>query len=163
VSEFRLQAGGKATLEESQSFAPWGIMAPKLAQGPNELAGELAGVADHCVGRHALLRGAGVTARCLTAGGFSFRTPPCSNVASLLVDPADGLGPLGRSRHFNTGRAQLRSVAALPAWPWSSLHGLMTPRLRPSWYAPDAALDHAGGSKDTAAGRAKYLDYLARV
>jgi hypothetical protein len=37
----------------------------------------------------------------------------------------------------------------------------MNPKLRPSWYVPDAALDHAGGLKDTPAGRAKYLDYLA--
>jgi hypothetical protein len=28
---------------------------------------------------------------------------------------------------------------------------------------PDAALDHAAGLKDSAARRAKYLDYLARL
>jgi hypothetical protein len=80
---------------------------------------------------------------------------------SLLVDPAGGLDPLCHSIHLNPVRAKLGSVAQLPAWPWSSLHGLMAPKLRPSWYASDAALDHAAGLKDSAAGRAKYLDYLA--
>jgi putative transposase len=80
---------------------------------------------------------------------------------SLLVDPAGGLGPLCHYIHLNPVRARLRPVAGLPAWRWSSLHWLMAPRLRPAWYAPDAALEHAGGLKDTPAGRAKYLDYLA--
>ena len=80
---------------------------------------------------------------------------------SLLVDPAVGLGPLCHYIHLNPMRAKLRSVAQLAEWPWSSLHWLMAPKLRPSWYVPDAALDHAGGLKDTPAGRAKYLDYLA--
>jgi REP element-mobilizing transposase RayT len=80
---------------------------------------------------------------------------------SLLVDPAGGLGPLCHYIHLNPVRARVRPVAQLPAWPWSSLHWLMAPRLRPAWYAPDTALQHAGGLKDTPAGRAKYLDYLA--
>jgi putative transposase len=80
---------------------------------------------------------------------------------SLLVDPAGGLGPLCHYLHLNPVRAKLRPVAQLPVWPWSSLHWVMNPKLRPSWYVPDAALDHAGGLKDTPAGRAKYLDYLA--
>ena len=80
---------------------------------------------------------------------------------SLLVDPADGLGPHCHYIHRNPARAKLRPVAQLPDWPWSSLHWLMAPKLRPSWYAPDAALDHAGGLKDTPAGWAKYLDYVA--
>ena len=80
---------------------------------------------------------------------------------SLLVDPAGGLGPLCHYLHLNPVRARVRPVAQLPAWPWSSVRWLMTPKLRPAWYAPDAALEHAGGLKDTPAGRAKYLDYLA--
>ena len=80
---------------------------------------------------------------------------------SLLVDPADGLGPLCHYIHLNPVRARLRPVVQLPTWPWSSLQWLMTPRLRPAWYAPDAALQHAGGLKDTPAGRGKYLEYLA--
>lgn len=79
---------------------------------------------------------------------------------SLLVDPAGGLGPLCHYLHLNPVRAKLRPVAQLPDWPWSSLHWLMNPHLRPSWYSPDAALDHAGGLKDTPAGRAKYGEYL---
>lgn len=80
---------------------------------------------------------------------------------SLLVDPEGGLGPLCHYIHLNPVRAHLRPVSQLPQWPWSSLHWLMTPRLRPAWYDPQAALDHAGGLKDTLAGQKKYLDYLA--
>ena len=80
---------------------------------------------------------------------------------SLLVDPDGGLGPLSHYIHLNPVRAHLRPVAQLPEWPWSSLHWLMAPKLRPAWYDPGAALGHAGGLLDTAAGRKKYLDYLA--
>lgn len=37
----------------------------------------------------------------------------------------------------------------------------MEPKRRPVWYRPQAFLDHAGELADTAAGRCKYLDYLA--
>ena len=37
----------------------------------------------------------------------------------------------------------------------------MQPKRRASWYDPAAALGHAGGLKDTLAGRKKYLEYLA--
>jgi REP element-mobilizing transposase RayT len=80
---------------------------------------------------------------------------------SLLVDPDGGLGPLSHYIHLNPVRAHLRPVATLPDWPWSSLHWLMRPKLRPAWYDPVAALGHAGGLADTPAGRKKYLDYLA--
>jgi len=80
---------------------------------------------------------------------------------SLLVDPAGGLGPLCHYIHLNPVRAHQRPVAELPAWPWASVHWLTQPRLRPSWYDPTAALAHAGGLKDTSAGRNKYLEYLA--
>jgi len=80
---------------------------------------------------------------------------------SLLVDPAGGLGPLCHYIHLNPVRAHVRSLAQLPDWPWSSLHWLVTPKLRPAWYDPGAALEHAGGLPDTPAGRKKYLDYLA--
>ena len=36
----------------------------------------------------------------------------------------------------------------------------MTPKVRPAWYDPGAALAHAGELKDSAAGRKKYLAYL---
>ncbi len=80
---------------------------------------------------------------------------------SLLVDPDGGLGSLCHYIHLNPVRAHLRRVEQLPEWPWSSLHWLMAAKLRPAWYDPSAALAHAGGLRDTAAGRKKYLDYLA--
>ena len=80
---------------------------------------------------------------------------------SLLVDPDGGLGPLCHYIHLNAVRAQLRPVEELSEWRWSSLHGLMNPKLRPAWYDPMAALGHAGGLADTPPGRKKYLDYLA--
>jgi REP element-mobilizing transposase RayT len=52
---------------------------------------------------------------------------------SLLVDAAGGLGPPCHSIHLNPVRAKLWSVAQLPAWPWSSVHGLMAPKPHPSW------------------------------
>ena len=44
---------------------------------------------------------------------------------SLLVDPADGLGPLCHYIHLNPMRARLRPVVQLPTWPWSSLQWLI--------------------------------------
>ena len=80
---------------------------------------------------------------------------------SLVVDPVEGLGPLCHYIHLNAVRARVRPVERVAEWPWSSLRWLMEPKRRAAWYAPDAALAHAGGLKDTAAGRAKYLAYLA--
>lgn len=80
---------------------------------------------------------------------------------SLIVDPDGGLGPLCHYIHLNPVRARLRPVEQLPVWPWSSVSWLMEPKRRPGWYEPGAALDHAGGLKDTPAGRKKYLEYLA--
>lgn len=80
---------------------------------------------------------------------------------SLFVDPDGGLGPLCHYIHLNPVRARLRPVADLPEWRWSSVSWLMEPKQRPSWYEPTAALTHAGGLKDTAVGRNKYLEYLA--
>lgn len=80
---------------------------------------------------------------------------------SLCVDPAGGLGPLCHYIHLNPVRARVRPVEALPEWPWSSVRWLVSPKLRPAWYDPTAALDHAGGLRDTPAGRKKYLEYLA--
>jgi hypothetical protein len=80
---------------------------------------------------------------------------------SLVVDPVEGLGPLCHYIHLNPVRARVRPVERLAEWPWSSVRWLMEPKRRAAWYAPEAALAHAGGLKDTAAGRAKYLEYLA--
>jgi REP element-mobilizing transposase RayT len=79
---------------------------------------------------------------------------------SLVVDPAEGLGPLSHYIHLNPVRARLCPVAELPAQRWTSLGWLMEPKHRPDWYDPSAALAHAGDLPDTPAGRRKYLEYL---
>jgi putative transposase len=79
---------------------------------------------------------------------------------SLLVDPLGGVGPLCHYIHLNPVRAGLCTVPKLPAWPWSSVRWLLEPSLRPDWYDPTAALEHAGGLKDSPAGRENYVEYL---
>lgn len=79
---------------------------------------------------------------------------------SLIVDPGEGLGPLCHYIHLNPARAGLCKAEALPRWRWSSMYWMANPRLRPKWYDPAAALDHAGGLSDTPAGRRKYVEYL---
>lgn len=79
---------------------------------------------------------------------------------SLVVDPDGGLGPLCHYIHLNPVRARLRAVGELPAYRWTSLGWLMDPELRPDWYDPLPALEHAGGLPDTAAGRRSYVRYL---
>lgn len=79
---------------------------------------------------------------------------------SLLVDPDGGLGPLCHYIHLNPVRAKLRPAAALADYRWTSLPWLFNPKIRPAWYHPQPALEHAGGLADTPAGRKKYLDYL---
>ncbi|MBP6864015.1 MAG: transposase [Candidatus Didemnitutus sp.] len=80
---------------------------------------------------------------------------------SLMVDPDGGLGPLCHYIHLNPVRAKLRPVSALPDYAWTSLPWLLNPKRRPAWYHPEPFLNHAGQLADTAAGRRKYLDYLA--
>jgi REP element-mobilizing transposase RayT len=80
---------------------------------------------------------------------------------SLMVDPAEGLGPLCHYIHLNPVRARLCGVADLPAHRWTNLGWLMRPKQRPEWSSPDPALVHAGGLADNASGRGKYLEYLA--
>jgi putative transposase len=77
------------------------------------------------------------------------------------VDPDQGLGPLCHYIHLNPVRAQLCAVEQLPAWPWSSVRWLLQPKVRPAWFDPEPALEHAGGLKDTPAGQRNYLEYLA--
>jgi len=79
---------------------------------------------------------------------------------SLITDPAEGLGPLCHYIHLNPVRAHLCSSEKLAEWRWTSVSWLMDPSLRPAWYDPRAALDHAGSLVDTPAGRQKYLEYL---
>lgn len=80
---------------------------------------------------------------------------------SLIVDPDEGLGPLCHYIHLNPVRARLCQPAELPAQRWTSIGWLMEPKLRPVWYEPRPALEHAGGLPDTPADRRKYLEYLA--
>lgn len=79
---------------------------------------------------------------------------------SLIVDPDEGLGPLCHYIHLNPIRAKVSSMTGLSEWRWSSLHGMMHAKLRPPWFSPEAALNHAGGLTDTPNGRRKYLKYL---
>ena len=51
-------------------------------------------------------------------------------------------------------------MADLSEWRWSSLHWLTHPKIRQSWYSPEAALNHAGELSDTPGGRRKYVKYL---
>jgi hypothetical protein len=80
---------------------------------------------------------------------------------SLIVDPAEGLGPLCHYIHLNPVRAKLCTVAALRRERWTSLRWLIEPGQRPAWYDPAPALAHAGELADTPAGRQKYREYLA--
>ena len=57
-------------MEERQGVAPRGLIAETMAYGPDELAGELGGVADHFLSRNALPSGAGLTAGRLPTRGF---------------------------------------------------------------------------------------------
>jgi REP element-mobilizing transposase RayT len=79
---------------------------------------------------------------------------------SLIVDPGDSLGPLCHYIHLNPVRARIVTAEALTDYPWTSLRWLTHPRERRSWYSPNDSLDHAGGLKDTAAGRRCYMQYL---
>ena len=80
---------------------------------------------------------------------------------SLLIDPADALGPLGHSIHLNPVRTGITTVERLGDGPWSSLRWLLRPKERATWFRPMACLQHAGGLADTPAGRQKYAEYLA--
>lgn len=78
---------------------------------------------------------------------------------ALLVAP-EAIGAVCHYIHLNPVRAGLVAAAQLPAWPWTSLTQLVRPRRRPRWLSVTAALDHAGGLRDTPAGRKRYAAYL---
>ena len=80
---------------------------------------------------------------------------------SPIVDPGEALGPLCHYIHLNPVRAGVVTVEPLADWPWTSLRWLITPKERAAWFRPEASLAHAGGLADTAAGRRKYVEYLA--
>jgi len=79
---------------------------------------------------------------------------------SLLVDSGSHLGALCHYIHLNPIRARVCRVDDLKSWPWSSLHWMLNPKLRPEWFSPVAALDHGGGWPDTTKGHRLYVDYL---
>lgn len=79
---------------------------------------------------------------------------------SLAVEPS-GLGVLCHYIHLNSVRAKICTSETVAAWPWSSLSWLVQSKLRAKWFTPAAALVQAGELSDTAAGRRKYLQYLA--
>jgi len=79
---------------------------------------------------------------------------------SLMVDPAEGLGPLCHYIHLNPVRAKVCPISQLARWPWSSLSWLTNPKQRLPWFVPETALTHAGELADTPAGRRKYVEYL---
>lgn len=78
---------------------------------------------------------------------------------SLAVEPA-GLGALCHYIHLNPVRAKICTLKTLDQWPWSSLQGLLQPKLRAKWFTPVAALEQAGELADTPAVRRNYLKYL---
>lgn len=80
---------------------------------------------------------------------------------SLVVESGEPLGALCHYIHLNPVRAGICTSSGLADWPWTSIYWLKRARLRPSWWSPVDALLAAGDLRDTAAGRRRYLDYLA--
>ena len=79
---------------------------------------------------------------------------------SMLVDSGSSLGTLCHYLNLNPIRARVCRGDDLPSWPWSSLPWMLNRKLRPQWFSPVAALDHAGGLPDTPRGHRLYLEYL---
>jgi len=79
---------------------------------------------------------------------------------SMLVDSGSYLGTLCHYINLNPIRARVCRGDDLPSWPWSSLPWMLNRKLRPQWFSPVAALDHAGGLPDTPRGHRLYLEYL---
>jgi putative transposase len=79
---------------------------------------------------------------------------------SLIVEEDTYLGALLHYVHLNPVRAKMMDVAALRDYRWSSYFYLWNPRKRPQFMDLSAALEHAGGLRDTPAGRKKYREYL---
>ena len=78
---------------------------------------------------------------------------------ALPVEP-DAVGAVCHYIHLNPVRARLVEVGDLSSYPWSSMQSLARNCQRPAWLSVAEALDHAGGLKDTPAGRKRYLAYL---
>ena len=79
---------------------------------------------------------------------------------SLIVEEDTYLGALQHYVHLNPVRANMCSVPELKDYRWSSYWYMQHPRKRPVFLDVSGSLDHAGGLRDTPAGRNKYADYL---
>jgi len=79
---------------------------------------------------------------------------------SLIVEEAAYLGALQHYVHLNPVRAKMCSVPELQNYRWSSYWYLHQPRKRPEFLDASGAFEHAGGLRDTPAGRKKYGEYL---
>jgi putative transposase len=80
---------------------------------------------------------------------------------SLIVEESAYLGALQHYVNLNPVRAGMCSVETLKDYRWSSFWYLNHSRKRPSFLDLSGALKHAGGLKDTTAGRRKYVEYLS--
>jgi REP element-mobilizing transposase RayT len=79
---------------------------------------------------------------------------------SLIVEEDAYLGALQHYVHLNPVRAGICSLDELKGYRWSSYWYLWHPSKRPGFMDITGALDHAGGLKDTPAGRRSYRAYL---
>jgi putative transposase len=79
---------------------------------------------------------------------------------SLIVEGDSYLGALQHYVHLNPVRAGMCTVDELKEYRWSSYWYLWNPRKRPEFMDLSGALEHAGGLKDTPAGRREYREYL---
>ena len=79
---------------------------------------------------------------------------------SLIIEEDAYLGALQHYVHLNPVRAGMCTVDELKAYRWSSYWYLWQPGKRPGFMDITGPLEHAGGLKDTPAGRKKYRDYL---
>ena len=79
---------------------------------------------------------------------------------SLIVEEDSCLGALQHYVHLNPVRAKMCSVEDLKDYRWSSFWYLHQMRKRPDFLDISGALEHAGGLRDTPAGRRKYMEYL---
>jgi REP element-mobilizing transposase RayT len=79
---------------------------------------------------------------------------------SLIVEEDGYLGALQHYVNLNPLRAGMCTVDELETYRWSSYWYLWNPRKRPEFMDLSGALEHAGGLRDTPAGRKKYREYL---
>jgi len=79
---------------------------------------------------------------------------------ALLVEAGNALGMVCHYIHLNPVRAGVCAVADLRRYRRSSYSYLWTPRSRPEFLNPGAALAAAGGLPDTTSGRLNYAAFL---